>query len=128
MQETFANIVIESAGGLLSPLGDDFDTRDLIRALRARPVVVAPNRLGTVNQVRLVLEALPRGLRRSAHVVLVRHPGARGAATNVGLLSEFFPPSQIHEMPWLGFDVKAYASKSARALSELVAALSAHHP
>src|SRR3984957_4403591 len=52
--------LIEGAGGLLSPLGEDFDSRDLITALRATPVIVAPNKLGVVNHVLLTLEALPK--------------------------------------------------------------------
>lgn len=51
-------LVIEGAGGLLSPLGEDFDARDLIHALEAVPLVVAANQLGAINQVRLVLDAL----------------------------------------------------------------------
>ena len=50
-------LLVEGAGGLLSPLGEGFDSRDLIHRLSARVIVVAPNRLGAVNQVRLVLAA-----------------------------------------------------------------------
>ena len=64
MQKRFDVVLIEGAGGLLSPLGEDFDSRDLIAALRATPIVVCPNRLGAVNQVLLTLEALPRNFRR----------------------------------------------------------------
>lgn len=63
--------LVEGAGGLLSPLGECFDTRDLIRSLRATPVIVCPNRLGAVNQAALVLDALPAAARRRALVVLV---------------------------------------------------------
>jgi dethiobiotin synthetase len=63
--------LVEGAGGLLSPLGEGFDTRDLIRALRATPLIVCPNRLGVVNQAALVLDALPAAARRRAVVVLM---------------------------------------------------------
>jgi len=46
-------------GRIAQPLGEDFDSRDLIKALRAIPIVACPNRLGAVNQARLVLAALP---------------------------------------------------------------------
>ena len=36
--------LVEGAGGLLSPLGEDFNSRDLIVALRARPVKPASAR------------------------------------------------------------------------------------
>src|ERR1700690_504574 len=64
MQERFEVVLIEGAGGLLSPLGVNFDSRDLIAALRATPMVVCPNRLGAVNQILLTLCALPQGVSR----------------------------------------------------------------
>ncbi|HTV76287.1 MAG TPA: dethiobiotin synthase, partial [Candidatus Baltobacteraceae bacterium] len=60
MQKRFDVLVVEGAGGLLSPLGEDFNSRDLIAALRATPIIIAPNRLGVVNHVLLTLEALPK--------------------------------------------------------------------
>ncbi len=60
IQERFDVLLVEGAGGLLSPLGEDFNSRDLIESLGATPIVVCPNRLGAVNQVLLTLEALPR--------------------------------------------------------------------
>ena len=96
-------LVVEGAGGLLSPLGENFDARELIVALRARPVVVCPNRLGAVSQVRLVLAALGPASRRRAVVVLMS--GRRRAAIqklNRKLLGEFHPPGQIQEIPWIG--------------------------
>ena len=60
MQKRFDVVLVEGAGGLLSPLGGNFDSRDLIAALCATPMVVCPNRLGAVNQVLLTLAALPR--------------------------------------------------------------------
>src|SRR5208282_5318771 len=62
MQKRFDVLLVEGAGGLLSPLGENFDSRDLIAALRATPMVVCPNRLGAVNQVLLTLAALPRSV------------------------------------------------------------------
>lgn len=94
--------VVEGAGGLLSPMGVDFDSRDLITALKATPMVVTPNRLGAVNQVRLVLEALPAAARRKAQVILV-NPARPDAAsrTNPGLLREFIANDCLHQLPWV---------------------------
>jgi len=63
MQKRFDVLLVEGAGGLLSPLGENFDSRDLILALCAIPVIVAPDKLGVVNHVLLTLEALPKNLR-----------------------------------------------------------------
>jgi dethiobiotin synthetase len=41
MQKRFDVLLIEGAGGLLSPLGENFDSGDLIAALGALPLVVA---------------------------------------------------------------------------------------
>lgn len=98
----FDVIVVEGAGGLLSPLGEDFDSRDLIAALRATPVVVCPNRLGAVNQARLVLEALPEKVARQTPVVLVESQrGSKASVTNPVLLGEFIEVKRIHLLPWL---------------------------
>ena len=66
IQKKFDVMLVEGAGGLLSPLGEDFDSRDLIAALRATPVIVAPNKLGAVNHILLTLAALPKNLRAKA--------------------------------------------------------------
>lgn len=53
--------LVESAGGLRSPLADDGDTLDLIAALDPEAVVlVADAGLGTINLVRLCCDALGR--------------------------------------------------------------------
>lgn len=98
----FEVVVVEGAGGLLSPLGEGFDSRALLVALGARPLVVAPNKLGAIGQVRLVLAALPRRIAAAAGVVLVT-PAKRDRAfrTNATLLAEFISRSQIHLLPQL---------------------------
>ena len=102
MQKRFDVLFVEGAGGLLSPLGEDFDSRDLILALRAIPIVVAPNRLGVVNQVLLTLEALPKGLRPNARIVLISQPKPDTAAeTNATLLTDL-TSAKIFSLPWMG--------------------------
>ena len=93
-------LLVEGAGGLLSPLGEGFDARDLIVELRARPIVVCPNRLGAVNQVRLVIEALPKMVAASARVVLMETSRPNQATrTNAELLLEFLTTTQLHSIP-----------------------------
>ena len=98
----FEVVVVEGAGGLLSPLGEGFDSRDLIKALDATPIIVCANKLGAVNQVRLVLEALSPAAKRLARVVLVnpKKPDAV-SRTNLELLKEFVEPSRVRVMPWV---------------------------
>jgi len=110
MQKRFNVVLVEGAGGLLSPLGVSgsrnrayFNSRDLILALRATPVVVCPNRLGAVNQALLTLAALPPSIRAGARVVLMLppHPDA-ASGSNAILLADCFDPKRIFRLPWLG--------------------------
>ena len=108
LRKKFAVTLVEGAGGLLSPLGDDFDSRDLIIALRATPILVAPNQLGTVNHLLLTLEALPKRVRTQARVVFMSPAKPDAApATNAALLGEFFPRKKIFTLPWLGENFSA---------------------
>lgn len=100
LQEGSGDLVIEGAGGLLSPLGKDFDNRDLLSALGARPVVICPNRLGAINQARLVWEALPEPVRSSSSVVLNGF-SATDASTdsNEAGLARYIPVEQLFQLP-----------------------------
>jgi dethiobiotin synthetase len=107
MQKRFDVLLLEGAGGLLSPLGENFDSRDLIASLRATPIVVCPNRLGAINQILLTIEALPRNAAAKARVVLIspsRPDSSTG--TNTGLLGEFFDKKRIFLLPRLGKNFK----------------------
>ena len=103
MWEKFDMTLVEGAGGLLSPLGENFNSRDLMVALRATPIIVAPNKLGAVNHVLLTLEALPKSLRARAKVVLMS-PAKPDLAANINtkLIGKVFPPEKILALPWLG--------------------------
>ena len=102
VQKRFDVLLVEGAGGLLSPLGENFNSRDLILALRAIPIVVAQNKIGAVNHVLLTLEALPENFRSKAKIVLMS-PSKPDAATksNAKLLAEF-TSAKIFTLPWLG--------------------------
>ncbi len=96
MQKRFDILLVEGAGGLLSPLGENFNSRDLMVALNAMPFIVAPNRLGVVNNVLLTLEALPKKLRNKARVVLMPQPKPDiSAKSNADLIAEFFDAGRI---------------------------------
>lgn len=103
MQKRFDFLIVEGAGGLLSPLGENFDSRDLIVKLRAAPIVVAPNKLGVVNQILLTLEALPENFRRKTKIVLTSPEKPDSATTsNAKLLADFFDSKRILQLRWLG--------------------------
>ena len=102
IRKRFDVVLTEGAGGLLSPLGVGFNSRDVIAATGATPVIVAPNKLGVINHLLLTLEALPPNLRPAAILVLMT-PLTPDCATasNAGLLKKL-TDQKIHVLPWLG--------------------------
>ena len=114
LQKRFDVLLLEGAGGLLSPLGENFDARDLMVALRATPVIVAQNKLGAINHVLLTLEALPEKFRSKAKIVLTS-PAKPDAATsaNAKLLAEF-SSAKLFSLPWLGKRFSAAKSPRVR--------------
>lgn len=70
-------VLVEGAGGLLSPLTWSTNLRDMIATLRSRALVVAADRLGTLNHTLLTLEALGR----SALGVVFSAPDQEDAST-----------------------------------------------
>jgi dethiobiotin synthetase len=129
-QKRFDVVLVEGAGGLLSPLGvscngglrpsqklsalterrysGSFDSRDLITALRVTPIIVCPNRLGAVNQMLLTHEALPKSFQNQTRVVLMSQPKPDAATgTNAKLLAEFSGTKRIFTLPWLGEQFEA---------------------
>ncbi len=63
-------VLVEGAGGLLSPLTWEITALDLIEALDAQALVIAPNRLGVINHTRLTLTALAMVEARTLGVIL----------------------------------------------------------
>lgn len=108
MQKRFKILLVEGAGGLLSPLGENFNSRDLIFALRATPIIVAQNKIGAVNQILLTFEAMPKNPRLRTRVVLMppRKPDA-ATNTNAKLLAQFLPPGKIFTLPRPGGNFSA---------------------
>jgi len=100
----FDAVLIEGAGGLLSPLGVGFDSRKLITALDATPIIVASSQLGVVNQVLLTLEALPAGRRRRARVALMAPPSPEATASSNARLLRELTGRPIRQLPWFGQD------------------------
>ena len=73
-------VLVEGAGGLLSPLTRRHTALDLALALEAEVVVVTADRLGTLNHTLLTLEALRRaGIRPRA--VVASAPASRDEST-----------------------------------------------
>ena len=116
---------LEKAGLSARVVGDGKQALDLIVRLRATPVVVCPDRLGAINQARLVFAALPQGSRERAELVLVRpavpDPSVR---TNGSMLAELLGAGRVHRLEWLEEEPQAcLVPRGIRALARRVAGL-----
>ncbi|HYY30757.1 MAG TPA: dethiobiotin synthase [Chthoniobacterales bacterium] len=75
LAQRHAHVLVEGAGGIAVPIRADFDFRDLARDLQLEVVVVAANRLGVLNHVRLTEESIrTAGLRCRAIVLNTVQP------------------------------------------------------
>jgi dethiobiotin synthetase len=102
-------LLLEGAGGLLAPLAQGCTALDIISRLDCDVLVVAPNKLGTINHTLLTIHALHAQVTpgshapRSTKVVLMncRAPDP-SAASNPRILSELLAPIPVHTFPFLG--------------------------
>jgi dethiobiotin synthetase len=109
-------LLVEGCGGLLSPLGRGYTALDIIDRLGAHVIVVAPNRLGAINQVLLTVRALESIRVTSLRVVLMNREavGDCAASTNQSALKKRLKCS-VTVLPYLGrntnetrvFEIKA---------------------
>lgn len=94
-------MLVEGAGGLLSPIAEDALNADLAVALGFPVLVVADNRLGCVNQVLLTLEALERRGLWPLSVVLsrTREEGDLSRTRNAAALRARID-APVFDLPW----------------------------
>jgi dethiobiotin synthetase len=121
VRRRFDCVLVEGAGGVLSPLGEGFSARELIVGLRAVPAIACPNRLGAVNQALLAWAALPRGAAARSRVVLMtpRRPDT-ASASNAELLREHLSRGRVHVLPWLDAATRRGLSPLPRPISEVL--------
>jgi dethiobiotin synthetase len=109
-------LLVEGAGGLLAPLGERFTAADVIEKLGCNVVVVAANRLGTLNHTTLTVKFLQYvGVQALAVVTIDVEAPAGGlhssgrrqmkmdlaARTNPEILSELLDPIPVFHIPHL---------------------------
>jgi dethiobiotin synthetase len=92
------HIIVEGAGGLLTPLGEGFTILDIARELAANLIIVAPNRLGVINQALLAL----RAAEGDTQLVLMRQKrDDPSAQSNCAILQELTAPAPVYNFPYL---------------------------
>ena len=97
-------LIVEGAGGLLSPLGTNFSAIDLISALQCDVCVVAANRLGVINHTLLAVGALQNKGCRQIKVLLTQRKRSpdRSTRTNANVLTELLDRVPVINLPFLG--------------------------
>jgi len=95
-------VVVEGVGGFCVPLGDDFGTADLARALALPVVLVVGLRLGCLNHAALTVEAIAaRGLHLAAWVANAVDPDMAEVERNCHALQRLVPAPCMGRIPWL---------------------------
>ena len=114
-KSTHPFLLIEGAGGLLSPLGEKFDLLTIIQRVmkRARSkaqkvsvLVAAANRLGTINHTLLTVRRLQDAGIKNIAVVLTdlapKEQATPDARSNGKVLQELLHPVPVFPLPFLG--------------------------
>jgi len=95
--------VVESAGGPLSPIAEDYNNLDLAVELKMSCVLVALNRLGVISEVLLVLSELKRRSLECRGVILnTPVVGDESVDSNAEMIREFAHGTRVEMLPWLG--------------------------
>jgi len=96
-------LLVEGAGGLLTPLGEQFSLGEVMAGLGGEVIVVGPNRLGVLNHTLLTVEALrARGIDRIQVVLMDQAKPDVSARSNGETLRELLAPMEIFPLPFLG--------------------------
>jgi len=95
-------LLVEGAGGLLTPLGENFAAADLITQLNAEALIAAPDRLGVLNQSLLPLEILrQRGMPKITIALGEQSAQDRSCPTNFADLTTLAAPAPVVRIPFL---------------------------
>jgi len=132
-------LLVEGVGGLLAPLAKGKTVASLGKAISAQLIVVAPNRVGVINQVLLTVEAAAKRDLEVACVILMgqKEPDA-SVAENADLIRDLMPDMAefkgVFEFPWLGAgaddseQIGANVKKAEKVLAKIVDACKLRGP
>jgi dethiobiotin synthetase len=119
-------LLLEGAGGVLSPLGPGYSTIDLILEIADAAIIVGKNRLGTINHTLLTLETIQTAAVKPLVVVLMSQKKADfSAKTNVEALKDVVGGMPVFLMNYLGKRADCYGEvkKSEKKVKKLLHAI-----
>jgi dethiobiotin synthetase len=120
-------LVVEGVGGLLVPLGEEFGLLDLIVRFNGSTILVARNKLGTINHTLLTLEALRRrGLERIQVVLMGQRRTDASVPTNADIIKERLVRVPVISLPYLGKSASQFSSvqRSEKKIKKTLAVIS----
>jgi len=122
IEQKCERLIIEGSGGLLVPLGKGYTVAGLIAKLDCRVIVVARNRLGTINHTLLTVECLQvlGFLRSELTVVLMsdRTPDT-SSRDNRSTLEELLKPVTVLSIPFLRSQVTSSSGTIRKSYSQI---------
>ena len=132
-------LLVEGVGGLLAPLTKGKTVASLGQAISAQLIVVAPNRVGVINQVLLTVEAATkRNLEVACVVLMGQNESDNSVPENADLIRQNMPEMTgfkgVIEFPYLGPDasdpslIPDHANKAGKTLSQVAELLALSGP
>ncbi|REJ86435.1 MAG: dethiobiotin synthase [Planctomycetota bacterium] len=116
LRKRYETVVVEGAGGLLSPLSESCSSADLAKEFNLPLIVVSADRLGMINQTLLTIEsAAARGLQIAG--VIVNRPRAErdgSEATNLSQLARSCDVPILGLLEFGGTDLLRPSGEAAR--------------
>jgi dethiobiotin synthetase len=102
-------LLVEGAGGLLAPLGEGYSLLDVWQKLPCGALIVARNRLGTLNHTMLTVRALQQAARRPMSIALMEQRTKDfSSRLNWRALERLIPEVTICSIPFLGSKIRAF--------------------
>jgi dethiobiotin synthetase len=93
-------LLVEGAGGLLSPLGKNYTARELISELGCQPIIVSRNRLGTINHTLLTVNVMQSVVKERFAVVLMSNGKSdASSSTNEKMLRQRLGKLPLFSIP-----------------------------
>ena len=120
-------VVVEGAGGFCVPLGAQFDTAELARALDLPIILVVGMRLGCLNHALLTAEAITRrGMKWAGWVASILDPAMPALNENIAALEARLPAPLLGQLG--AFQLMAHTNKNAGLEMQWSGAFCKHGP